>query len=199
MNAFRHSDRPEPSPADEPLARLLAQIASGREAALAELYDAFGAWVYGLALRIAGDAATAEEVTLDVFHQAWSQARQFDPTRGTAQAWLLRMARNRAIDRLRSRRAAEHKRAPLAAASDTADPRPEPAVLLALADRGARVRRALAGLDAGQQRVIELAFFDGLSHGRIAKQLDLPLGTVKTRIRLGIRRLAETLAREDDA
>jgi RNA polymerase sigma-70 factor (ECF subfamily) len=176
------------------------RVAAGEDTALAELYDASSAFVYGLALRILADAAAAEEVTLDVYHQAWQQAHRFDPRRGPAHTWLLAIARSRSIDRLRSRDASRQRSVPLAAAARSAeDPRPDPQAQAMLADRGARVRRALQSVAPEQREVIELAFFGGLSHGQISAKLELPLGTVKTRIRSGMRRLAEALPFEDEA
>ena len=197
MSAQPSTHRHPPDP-DQSFAALIARMAAGEEAALAELYDAASAWVHGLALRILRDAAAAEDVTLDAFHQAWHQAGRYDPLRGSAHSWLLTIARNRAIDRLRSREASQRREAPLdERARQTMDPRPDPQTLAMLADRGARVRRALSELSPEQREVIEKAFFEGLSHGQIAQRLNQPLGTVKTRIRLGIRRLADKLLTED--
>lgn len=179
---------------------MLQRMATGEEAALAEFYDAAGPCVYGLAVRILHDAAAAEEVTLDIFYQAWHQAGRFDARRGSAKAWLMTIARNRAIDRLRSRQESQRREASLEGeARRIMDPRPGPQTEAMLADHGARVRRALAELSAEQREVIELAFFEGLSHGQIAQRLGNPLGTVKTRIRLGIRHLAEKLLPEEQS
>lgn len=183
------------------LGPLVRRVAAGEEAALAELYDASSAFVYGLALRILADSSAAEEVTLDVYHQAWQQADRFDPKRGQAHTWLLTMTRTRAIDRLRSRtNLCQHPvQLDEAEALSTEDPRPDPQAQAMLADRRARVRRALDVVSPEQREVIELAFFSGLSHGQISSRLELPLGTVKTRIRSGIRRLAEALPSENEA
>lgn len=189
----------QPTPPTPDLGALLLRVAAGDEAALAGFYDATCALVHGLAVRILGDAHAAEEVTIEVYHQVWQRSGDFDAARGTPTAWLLAVARNRAIDRLRSRTvqrehtvslADEHQQLPTE--------QPCPAQVAQLADRSALVRRALRSLPPEQLQVIELAFFEGLSHGAISKRLGQPLGTVKTRIRTGVRRLAEALCPIED-
>jgi RNA polymerase sigma-70 factor (ECF subfamily) len=181
-------------------APLVQRMATRDEAALAALYDASSAQVYGLAVRILADAAAAEEIALDTFHQAWQRAGQFDVRRGNARSWLLTIARNRAIDRLRSQAQDARRETPLEEVNvHPLDPRPDPQAAAIAVDRGATVRRALASLGGDQREVIELAFFQGLSHGQIAQRLSQPLGTVKTRIRLGIRHLAAALLPETHA
>ncbi len=169
------------------------RIASGESEALGRLYDGTHPLVYGLALRVLGDIRDAEEVTLDVYTQVWRTAGSFDSRRGTVSAWVVMLARSRAIDRLRSgaiRRRREETlsewfEAPAAGAS------PEEASLLGQQQR--RVRAALATLVPEQREAIELAFFSGLSHSELAARLGQPLGTVKTRIRLGMMKLRELL------
>jgi RNA polymerase sigma-70 factor (ECF subfamily) len=171
----------------------LEQVAQGDSEAPARLYDATHPLVYALALRILDDVADAEEVTLDVYTQVWKTARNFDPGRGTVSAWLVMLARSRAIDRLRvasKRRRREETRdeVPDIPAST---PSPEEASLLSQQRR--RVRAALDTLALDQRQAIELAFFSGLSHSELAAKLGQPLGTVKTRIRLGMMKLRELL------
>ena len=173
---------------------VLQRMADGDEAALAELYDATCAYVHGVAVRILGDAQAAEEVTVEVYHRAWDRAADYDRRRGSVASWLMTMVRSRSIDRLRARAAAKERTTSLEEQGpDPMDPRPGPDRQVQLACRNDMVRHAIRALSAEQQQVIELAFFEGLSHGAISKRLDQPLGTTKTRIRTGIRRLAEQL------
>lgn len=179
---------------------LIRRIATGDQGALAELYDSTSRQVYGLVLRILSDTGAAEEVTLEVFTQVWKRADSYDLSRGTPTAWLCTMARSRAIDRLRSgaqerRRAEPLESVSATAASDSVDPETSAAD----AERRIRVRAALDSLPVEQREAIELAYFGGYSHSEIAEQLGHPLGTVKTRIRLAMVRLRETLVdfRED--
>ena len=173
-------------------AALIEKIAAGDQSALAALYDRTNRQVYGLILRILGDASAAEEVLLDVFMQIWRQAARYDTKRGVPQAWVLTIARSRAIDRLRSRRQEQQRRDPLdllrlpAAAGNLE----EAAVA---SERQKLVRAALADLPAEQREVIGLAYFVGLSQTEIAAELRQPLGTVKTRTRLGMMKLREAL------
>jgi RNA polymerase sigma-70 factor (ECF subfamily) len=174
----------------------LARAADGDGAALAALYDWHARGVYSIALRVVGNEADAEDVVQEVFTQAWRQAGRYDATRGTVAAWLLTMARTRAIDRLRARQARPDSGAALpydlwatraAAATDPAD-------ALAAERDAKRVREALEELPLLQRLAIELAYFEGLTQSQIAARLEEPLGTVKTRIRLGLLKLRDALS-----
>ena len=182
-------------PRDEGWAALIARTAACDAEALAALYDGTAHLVHGLALRIVGDVGAAEEVTADVYLQVWRQAARYDPARGAPLAWLLTLARSRAIDRRRSAVGGVVAREQLATAVEIASGAPGPEEVSAVAERRRTVRGALARLVPEQRQALELAYFGGLSHGEIAAALDEPLGTVKTRIRLGMIRLRETLAR----
>jgi RNA polymerase sigma-70 factor (ECF subfamily) len=161
------------------------RIASGDQLALATLYDASNHLVYGLALRVLGNPADAEEVTLDTYSQIWRTAASFDPQRGSVAAWLITMARSRAIDKRRN--GTGRREWPLAKADGVAGPFVEP-------DTGnGPVRAALAALAPEQREAIELAFWFGFSHSELAARLHQPLGTIKTRIRLGIIKLRAQL------
>jgi RNA polymerase sigma-70 factor (ECF subfamily) len=172
---------------------LIEQTARGDASALAALYDGTSALVNGLALRILQDPGAAEEVTHDVYLQVWRQASRYDAARGAPLAWLLTLARSRAIDRHRAGAGQRRESEPLAAAVAFAAPGPCPEESSAAAERARLVRGALADLAADQRKTIELAYFGGLSHAEIAATLGEPLGTVKTRIRLGMMRLREAL------
>jgi RNA polymerase sigma-70 factor (ECF subfamily) len=130
----------------------------------------------------------------DVFAQAWRQASRYDARRGVVAAWLLTLARSRAIDRLRARRARPETTPNDRAVVDIADPGVPPDVIVLSAQQIARVRGALNTLPPLQRVAIELAFYEGLTHVEIAERLDQPLGTVKTRIRLALMKLREALA-----
>lgn len=174
-------------------AELIHRIAAGDPAALSELYDLSSRYVYGICLKVLRNQADAEEVTLDVYTQAWRQAARFDADRGEPLAWLLTLARSRAIDRLRARGGIRRHEEDFDQARDLASPLIDPESGSALAQRASNVRAALACLPAEQREVIELAYFQGLTHTEIAEKLAQPLGTAKSRIRLALQRLRQTL------
>jgi RNA polymerase sigma-70 factor (ECF subfamily) len=159
---------------------------------MAELYDSTSRLVYGLVSRIISDPSTAEEVLLDVYMQAWRQASRYDELRGSPLAWLTTIARSRALDRVRSGSYDQRHSEPLDAASHhVAVSGADEAALAAGTQR--HVRRALDSLSPAQREVMELAYYGGLSHSEIALKLGQPLGTVKTRTRLGMIKLRENL------
>jgi RNA polymerase sigma-70 factor, ECF subfamily len=171
---------------------LVQHAAAGNQAALAQLYDATSQLVFGLALRILGDRDAAEDIVIEVYAQAWREAKTYDPRRGTPCSWLLTMTRSRAIDLLRARKR-DQATDPLEYADDVESATPNPEEASADAERHRFVRGALTSLNKEQREAIELAYFAGLSHTEIAMRLGQPLGTVKTRIRLGMMRLREVL------
>ena len=173
---------------------LIAQTAQGDQAALATLYDRSSPQVYGLIFKILGNREAAEEVTLDVYTQVWRQAHTFDTTRGTAGGWLMMLARTRAIDRFRAGFAERGKLEDLDVASFFSSDDPTPDQAIEEQQRRQSVRQAVATLSAEQREVIALGYFYGLSQSEIADKLKLPLGTVKTRMRLGMIKLREILA-----
>lgn len=173
--------------------QLIGRIAQGDQPALAALYDETSRWVYALSLRILGDTGAAEEATLDVYMQVWRQAGSYDRTRGNPSAWLLTLARSRAIDRLRSAGRAKRQDQTFEPVAPAASGSQDPEESVILAERRRFVQRALAGLSSEQREVIEIAYFSGLSHGEIAEKLGQPLGTIKTRIRSGMMKLRELL------
>ena len=172
----------------------LERIAAGDHDALAELYDRHARPIYSLALRILQNQADAEDIVQEVVSQAWRQASRYDATRGNVAAWLLTLARSRAIDRLRARRARPDRGAGELALTDIADQTAAIDLQLLSAEQVARVRAALDALPLLQRMAIELAYYEGLTHVEIAERLEQPLGTVKTRIRLAMMKLREALA-----
>jgi RNA polymerase sigma-70 factor (ECF subfamily) len=185
------------SPRDERLADQAAvvRLARGDQSALAELYDRHARPIYSLALRILREQADAEDIVQEVFAQAWKQAARFDTSRGAVAAWLLMMARSRAIDRLRARRA----RPETASDAEKVERMPDAAVRqdlqLLSSEQVEMLKTALSGLPAPQREALELAYYDGLTHTEIADRLSEPLGTVKTRIRQAVIKLRESLVR----
>jgi RNA polymerase sigma-70 factor (ECF subfamily) len=180
----------EDSPRD---AAVVQRIASGDADALSELYDGTSRLVFGLILRVVGNREVAEEVLLDVYTQVWRQAGAYDPARGNPLAWLTTIARTRAIDRLRSGRPDVQRRQPLDLLVGEVSRSDTPEEAAATAERCRLVRTAMDSLAAEQRQAIELAYYSGLSHSEIATQLGHPLGTIKTRVRLGMMKLADML------
>jgi RNA polymerase sigma-70 factor (ECF subfamily) len=165
------------------------RMAAGETEALAPLFDAMAQRVFAVAQRILRCEADAEETVADVFQQLWRDAARFDPARGSVEAWVLRVAYSRAIDRLRHRRARpdeatgvhpDELHAPYTPQDDPAGD------LLGALERESLVRAAFATLGREQQRCVALAFLEGLSHSEVAARLDLPLGTVKSHVRRGL-------------
>ena len=173
---------------------LIARTAQGDQDALATLYDRSSPQVYGFILKILDNREAAEEVTLDVYTQVWRQAHTFDKTRGTPGSWLMTLARTRAIDRFRAGAAERGRLNSLDAVELMANEDNTPEQDLAGQERRRYVQQALALLTAEQRQSIALAYFYGLSQSEIAEKLRLPLGTVKTRMRLGMMKLRDALA-----
>lgn len=159
---------------------LLQRVRLGDQGAMAEVFDRYGRAVYSVALRILKDPGHAEDVMQDIFFQIWRNSDSFVQGRGSLGAWLVVVARNRAIDLLRRRKPTDSVDDVILAS---------PFNLASEAEHNAmieKVQDVLKGLPAEQQRSMELAFFDGLSHSEIAEKTGDPLGTVKTRIRLAL-------------
>jgi RNA polymerase sigma-70 factor (ECF subfamily) len=167
-------------------AALVRRLEHGDADALRLLYERYGGIVFGLTYRLLGDRHAAEECTQDVFVSVWRTARSYEPARAGVGTWLMTIARNRAIDATR-RRAAR----PVDPHEDvwTAEQAPDTAELVSSADEAVRVAAALAELPDSQREALALAYFDGLTHTEIAERLEIPVGTVKGRIRLALDRL----------
>ncbi len=182
------------SPPETPYVALLCRAAGGDESALAQLYDETSPRVFGLALRILRDPGAAEEATLETYSSVWSRAATYDPERASPMTWILTIARSKAIDLLRSRARRGEKHRALEAMASLEEPAPNPEAAIAQAERCAQVRAALASLPREQRVAIETTYFAGLSHSEVAAALGEPLGTVKSRIRLGLSSLRRALA-----
>jgi RNA polymerase sigma-70 factor (ECF subfamily) len=169
--------------------QLISRIADGDALALAELYDHYAPRVLGLLVKMLPSRSDADDVLQEVFWQVWRNAGRYDSQRGSPSVWLLVMARSRALDALRRKKAS----VPL---EDFAEPSAwsPPSGDIERRESSDRIRRALAELTDDQQQAIRLSFFGGLTHPEIAEKLATPLGTVKTRIRLGMKRLRTVLA-----
>jgi RNA polymerase sigma-70 factor (ECF subfamily) len=179
-------------------AELVTRIADRRQDALGALYDRYAPLLLALTRRILGNPADAEEVVQETLLQVWGQAGRYDPRRSSVATWLVLLARSRAIDLLRSRRVRE--RAVEAAGEETlgVHASPEGPAAVWYEERRSRVLAALAQLPADQRHVLELAFFGGLSQREIADLTGTPLGTVKTRTLLAMRKLRQALRSEID-
>ncbi len=182
---------------------LMDRLGSRDLAAFEALYDRYGDLVYSVCLRVVGDTYIAEDVTQDVFVRVWRRPEQFDVRRGKFVTWLLSVARNRSIDHRRSQsRRMRHEALPSIDEEEdvlpSEDARDNPALQTVLADECAAVRKALEVLPPEQKLAIQLAYFGGLTQQEIANKLGQPLGTVKTRIRLGMQKMRGPLqARRD--
>ena len=186
MEPVEKSSRPRGDAADE--MRLIARLRAGDQLAMSELYDRYGKVVYAVALRVLQDAAAAEDVLQDVFLQLWRNPNAFDASRGSLAAWLAVIARHRSIDRLRKRRPeTDIEECVITSGPDLQDETERALVV-------EKVRSALAEMNPDQRSALELAFFQGLTHSEIAEKTGEPLGTIKTRIRSGLRQLRARFA-----
>lgn len=181
------------SPAEgSSLTALLTLVAQGDQEAFATFYDATSRTSFGIVLSVLRDRAQAEEVTQEVYVEAWRFASRFDPTQGSPAAWLNTIAHRKAVDRVRSsersvKRDQRHFEADVAPmVADTSE-------LVVAADERQRVRTALDRLSEAQRTAVRLAYFEGRSHREVAELLEIPLGTVKTRIRDAMKRLRQHL------
>jgi len=177
---------------------LVERVIARDPSALDEVYQRYARAIHSLVFRIVVDRSTAEDVTQDVFLKLWRQPESYNPARGSLGSWLLSVAHNRAIDMLRRRRVREER--PLPEGRETsefiADGTVDPGDVAGLRESADAVRRALAKIPPAQRQAIEMAFFQGKTHAEISAELGEPLGTAKTRIRLGMRKLRTLLESE---
>ncbi len=186
MGMSENSGLPRADAADD--MRLIARIRAGEPGAMSELYDRYSSVVYGVALRVLQDAARAEDILQDIFLQLWRKPDAFDSSRGSLVAWLAVITRHRAIDRLRQRRPeTDIEEVVIAGTTDLRDETERTLVI-------EKVRAALSEMNADQRKALELAYFQGLTHMEIAEKTGEPLGTIKTRIRSGLRALRARFA-----
>lgn len=174
---------------------LVARMARGDENAIGNLYDRYANQLFALALRIVGERADAEEVIMAAFAQAWRSAGSYDRTRGSVGAWLTMMVRSRGLDMGRSKMR-RHRLTASGTPEETAGislHQDDPSRVVELGDQRRRVEQALEQLPDAQRTAIRLAYYEGLTQSEIAARLDTPLGTIKTRIRDGMRALRDGL------
>lgn len=181
------------SPVESSDERLMERIGTGDESALALLHERYRAFAFAIAFRVVGDHGRAEDVVQDAFLSVWRRAGSYAAGRGTVRTWLGSVVRNRAIDVVRATRehAVEDQDQVLLSLHDTA-PAVDEQVSASL--DGEATRRVLGELPDEQRQAIALAYYAGLSHSEIADRTGLPLGTVKSRVRLGIQRMRQSLA-----
>jgi RNA polymerase sigma-70 factor, ECF subfamily len=175
--------------------QIVGAMAAGATDALGRLFDRHATAVYSLAVRITGRQEDAEEVVQDVFAQAWRTAVRYDATRATVAGWLMMLARTRALDRLRARRARPDADLPVEVRADApiAAGTPDPEQVAMSARDAQAVRTALAGLPDELRALVEFAYYEGLTHTEVAARTGLPLGTVKTRLRSAVAALRGAL------
>jgi RNA polymerase sigma-70 factor (ECF subfamily) len=189
----RSSTLSRQNPESVQLLQNLQRMARGEHAALAACYDVMGPVVFSLAVRMLRDRPAAEDVTQDIFVQVWRQAANYDTTRGSPEAWIMMIARTRILDRLRSRSAGVILKPVGDNLPDAPAAEDWPEDLAISREDAVNVRKALAELPQDQKHAIELAFFEGLTHVEISEKLSVPLGTIKTRIRLGLIKIRDRL------
>jgi RNA polymerase sigma-70 factor (ECF subfamily) len=174
-------------------ATLVRSIAAGDQLALHALYERAHRLVFTLMMRMTLNRETAEELTVDVFHDVWRRASRYDPANGTVLGWIMNQARSRGIDRLRFESRKKRSGVDTEPLDDVAvDPRDE----FELREQSESLRAALTALTADERQAIETTFFAGLTHAEAAAQLNQPLGTIKTRIRSGLQKLRQRLSAE---
>ena len=176
---------------------LASEVSEQNREALAALYDRYGRRVFGMAARLLGDTVSSEEVTQDVFMRVWNRASSYAPEKGKFTTWLFRIAHNRAIDEMRKKGRDRNRQADdIADHWDLESTDPSPPDVAVANSEYASVRAALAKLPDPQRQVVELSYFKGMTQSEIADKTGQPLGTVKTRMRLALRKLHTALEPE---
>jgi RNA polymerase sigma-70 factor, ECF subfamily len=193
LGAVLYADRSKALVSEAEWVALVQAVATGDQRALHALYERAHRVVFTLTVRITGNRETAEEVTLDVFHDVWRRASRYQQADGTVLGWIMNQARSRAIDRLRfdqRKKRVQPEVSDLSPAADTTDP----GDLIAFKQQSQALRSALAVLTPDERTAIEAAFFSELTYVEVAAQLNQPVGTIKTRIRSGLHKLRTALA-----
>ena len=175
-------------------ATLVQSVGAGDQLALHTLYEMAHRLVFTLIMRITSNRETAEELTIDVFHDVWRHASRYDAANGTVLGWIMNQARSRAIDRLRFE--SRKKRSHDGDMQPLAEVAPDPCDVLELREQSELLRAALATLTPDERQAIETTFFAELTHAEAAARLNQPLGTIKTRIRSGLHKLRQKLTAE---
>lgn len=178
---------------------LLRRIAQKDPVALSLLYDQYNRLLFGLLISILKKKTEAEDILQEVFSNIWEKADQFDPDRGTGYTWIVSLTRNKGIDRLRSKVYKEQKKQSTSLDNDDVyyplySSENNPLEDTILSDRADMVRKALQQISEKQRKVIEISYFSGLSQSEISEEYDIPLGTVKTRMRDGMMKLRDILS-----
>jgi RNA polymerase sigma-70 factor, ECF subfamily len=190
-----YADKGKPRVSEDDWRSLVSAIAARDQQALHSLYDRAHRIVFTLVMRITQRRETAEELTLDVFHDVWRRASAYDPANGTVVGWIMNQARSRAIDRMRFEQRKKrvnphpHHSVEVQVAVGTDE-------IVHMVDQGRALRKALTALTPDERQVIETAFFSELTYSQVAARLNQPLGTVKTRIRAGLGKLRRAFERE---
>jgi len=189
-----YADKGKPRVSEDFWVRLVEAIASGDQLAMHSLYEQTHRIVFTLIVRITRDPETAEEVTLDVFHDVWRKASAYDPAGGSVVGWIMNQARCRAIDRLRF----EQRKKRVNTSEDDpslATPLVDPQQALQFEEQARLLRKALDELTPEEKQAIQTAFFSEMTYNEVAAELNQPLGTVKTRIRSGLGKLRQAMGR----
>jgi RNA polymerase sigma-70 factor, ECF subfamily len=193
LGAVLYANKHRATPLEKEWVGLVRSIAAGDQHALHALYERAHRPVFTLTMRIVSNRQTAEELTLDVFHDVWRRAAKYEPEGGAVLGWVLNQARSRAIDRLRFE-GRQKRMTPSAEDWRQVTASRDSQEAIALRQQGELLRRALAVLAPDERQMIETAYFSELTYSEVASQLNQPLGTVKTRIRSGLAKLRQALA-----
>jgi RNA polymerase sigma-70 factor (ECF subfamily) len=169
----------------------LARVREGSRPALAEVYNRTSSKLFGICLRILGDRSEAEDALQEVYVNVWRKAGSFDPSRASPISWLAAMARNRAIDHVRSSGRRKHE--PIELAAEIADDRASAPELIEQGQESGRLQNCLGELEQRQRTAIRAAFFEGFTYSELAERTNVPLGTMKSWVRRGLLRLKECL------
>lgn len=172
---------------------LLVRTAQGDQQAFATLYDRFAPRVFGLVRKVVRDPGLSQDTMQDVMTELWRTAPRFDPNRGNAVSWILTLAHRRAVDTVRREQAARDRADTVGRQEDAQRPFDDVSEAVTMADEHGQIRKALDALTDLQRQAIELAYFDGMTYREVAEKLDVPLGTIKTRMRDGMIRLRDTM------
>jgi RNA polymerase sigma-70 factor, ECF subfamily len=186
-------DLVKPKPTDE---QLIAAICNGEESAIEVLYERYQRYAYSLAYRILRDPVAAEDIVQDAFLSIWRKASSYQAQNGSAQSWIQAIVRHRAIDKIRASAHRDYQWTPLQAGNEQGPPSEQPDVWEQAwqSEQHRIIREAMIQIPVEQRAVIELAYFGGLTHAEISEQCQIPPGTVKGRMRLGLQKMKTLLA-----